>query len=155
MKYDIRFAEEGKWTNMSLKDITKNTNKDTNFLIVNDPINNYENGYSINSYLNNVSDRNKLYLYSLISSSTQKTNLIDDKKKSEFEADYGKRWYLGNRYENVPDKKIFDCIIIMNYFYNLNPALDVDFKKNSSEWFNENDFIRKDFYFLIVYYKKT
>jgi len=136
------FAENGKNTTKFLNKIINESDKNSIIVIAVEPSDNYESGYSIKSYLNNVGQRSNLFIYPI---STYSNN--------EIETIYGRNWYANNYFENIKDKSEIDFfVLLLSYppFEDIEPL----FLKRSKPWFNESSFSRYKIGNNILFVKK-
>jgi hypothetical protein len=135
------FSLEGKNLSSLLQSVAKNTEPDDLILIVRDPV--YpESGYSVKVFLNNMANRNEIYLGGRFHGNNDNGMRINEWYESNFE---------NNRIINIEDKNEIGFIVVLGGSDRL--EREQDFLSESQGWFNPSHFTREDKGDVVVYYK--
>ena len=136
------YALRGRETTMFLSKLLELTKEKSVIVVATEPSENYEAGYSIKSYLNNISNRTNLYI--------SPVSVYNDE---QVEKNYGLNWYENGNINNIVDKSKIDCIAIL-----LTPppyeSIEQVFIKKNSVWFDPTGFKRVKIGSNVLYSKK-
>jgi len=140
------FAYEGKSSNIWIKKAFKNTNEESNFLLVTEPLVYSEWNNSIQIYFKYIGNRKNIY-------STEAATLTGIEKlykdgplvKSYY--DTYNMLYKNMKFREQSSLPDIHCVLIF-------PALENDFIKKNSDWFNLSDYNRYESGDFVMYSKK-
>lgn len=141
----IGFDKERRATTGLLNFIEKNTGKESSVLTVMDPVHHWGYGKSFFVYMNNSNGSRNLS-FKFIKLDTMIYPYNDSALYKNTEA-YTGRYFGSYLFDSVNNTGNFD-------FINVFPGLENKFLKDNPDWFNKENFEKKEFGEFIVYYKK-